>query len=276
MRNEMSGIWFIANSGSGSFDAATCEALADRLGATRRITLPDDDLPDAAEANGKGADRIAIFTGDGTIAAAVEALEGWKGELLILPGGTMNLLSKKLHGEADAPTIVERVTAGAMTLQDMPMLKGEGLRSLVGVIAGPTSAWGDVREAVRKFDLRVLADAVPEALRATFGDDLVSLKGDDREFQAIFLDATETGVEALGVSASNAGELAQHGLAWLQGNFLGGPSVPLGFAPEYTICGGSAQDGEIGLLVDGERASAHAPCTFALTRSPIRFIATRA
>ena len=139
--------WFICNSASGSYDAQRCDALADALGATRRITIPDDPMPDAAAARREGAERIAIFTGDGTVSSAVEALEGWDGELLILPGGTMNLLSRKLHGDATPEDIIARLPQA--TARTMPILKGAGLRSLVGVIAGPTSAWGDVREAVR-------------------------------------------------------------------------------------------------------------------------------
>lgn len=262
--------WFISNSASGSYDAQRCDTLADALGATRRITIPDDPMPDAAAARREGAERIAIFTGDGTVSSAVEALEGWDGELLILPGGTMNLLSRKLHGDATPEDIVARLPQA--TARTMPILKGAGLRSLVGVIAGPTSAWGDVREAVRRFDIRQLAETVPAALRETFEGDLVSLRGDARAFQALFLDATDQGVEALGVSAANAAELAQHGLAWLMGDFLGGPSQLLGFAPEWTV--EKEGGGDIGLLVDGERASAPAPCTFTIAQCPVRFVTT--
>ena len=268
----MTDIWMVTNSASGSYDAERSAALAERLGVTRQFVLPEDMLPTDKDA--KGVQRIILFAGDGTVSAAVEALSNWSGELLVLPGGTMNLLSRKLHGETGAEEIVERVLSRKATIRKLPMTRGCGHRSLVGVIAGPTTAWGDVREDMRNLDLRSLSESVPLALKETLGGQLVSIKGRQGDYQAIFIDALDnsTGgtLQAQGVSAANAGELAQHGLAWLSGNFLGGPSEILGKAKSFTIEG--AQD--VGLLVDGERAQAKGPCTFKLGHCPLRFLAT--
>jgi hypothetical protein len=66
--------------------------------------------------------------------------------------------------------------------------------------------------------------------------------------------------------------MAQHGWAWLRGDFMGGPSEDLGTHKRLTIEG----QGKIGLLVDGERAEATCPCTFELGECQLRFLATKA
>ena len=261
--------WLITNAASGSYDEKAAGRVAKALAATRRITLPDDDLPDARAA--AGAERIVIMTGDGTVSGAVDALEGWEGELLILPGGTMNLLSRKLHGDAGVDDIVAKVAAGEARTRTLPIARGAGQRSLVGIIAGPTTAWGEVREAMRRFDVRTLIEAIPEAVRETTQGDLVSLEGDGREYQAIFIDAAGDGLEAQGVNAGTVAEMAQHGWAWLRGDFMGGPSEDLGTSKRLTVVG----KGKIGLLVDGERAEANSPCTFELGNCPLTFLATK-
>lgn len=85
--------WPITNAASGSFDEAAVGRVADTLGVTRQLIVPDDDLADANAA--AAAERTVLLTGVGTVSAAVDALEGWAGALLVLPGGTINLLARK-------------------------------------------------------------------------------------------------------------------------------------------------------------------------------------
>lgn len=268
--------WLIVNSASGSYAPTLVEAVLEAFADAgepidRIITIPDDDMPDAAQANTAKVDRVIIFTGDGTVSSAVDALEGWNGELLILPGGTMNLLARKLHGEADPITIVEKMLAGEGQIREMPVAVGCGHRSLVGIIAGPTTAWGDVREDIRHIDLVNLVASVPQALHETLHGHMVSLEGDKRSFPAIFIEPRDGMLSAMGIQAATAAEIAKHGLAWLTGTFLGGPSEPLTAAVSITVTG----DATIGLLVDGERASAASPCQFTLETCPLHFVATQ-
>lgn len=271
----MKKLWLLSNSNSGSYDAALCARIGDTVathGAAfdRSITLPDDDLPDRAEIEAAGVDILAILTGDGTINAMVNRLEGWGGQVLILPGGTMNLLSKALHGDETAPLIVERALNNHAHDTVLPVVEGCGHRALVGVIAGPTAAWVDVREDMRALDIFSLAATVPGAIAQTFRGDMVRLAGQSEDYQAIYIQPVGDMLEAIGIRAQNAAELVQHGIAWLSGDFRKGPAEVLATGPVVTVeC-----DSDIGLLVDGEKREGAHPCTFEAGKSRLRFIKT--
>lgn len=107
----------ICNSQSGSYDEAVhrqlvdaCRAAGVPLAAT--VALPDDDLPDAEALRAQDIDLLAVWTGDGTINAAATRCAGWSGAVLPLPGGTLNLLSKQLHGDRPAADILTDALAG--------------------------------------------------------------------------------------------------------------------------------------------------------------------
>ena len=271
----MNAIWLVTNSGSGSYDPDRVEAVRSAFAergypVSRTVTVPDDELPDADGATNHDVDLIAIFTGDGTINALVGKLEGWSGKLLPLPGGTMNLLCRKLHGDADAETIIARAIDQGFRTRELPQAEGCGWRSLVGIIAGPTAAWGEVREDLRHADLKALAQSVPQAVDATFHGHQVSVRGCEGAFQAIFIDPQSDGLNATGVQVANLQDLAAHGFAWLNREFLGGPTRQLCKSPELEVCG----NGTISLLIDGERVKGDTPCHFAWRSCPVAFVAT--
>lgn len=235
------------------------------------IAIPEDSMPSAAQARAGNIDLIAIFAGDGTVSVAVDALEGWEGELLILPGGTMNLLSRKLHGDAEPEAIIEAAFSPAARRITLPVAEGCGVRSLVGIVAGPTAAWGDVREDLRKLDLGGLVESVPDALQETLQGEPVSVDGVEGQFQAIFIDPQEDALEANAINAATPAELLQHGWAWLRGDFRDGPQTPLLCARAITL----HRNGDIDLLVDGEQARVASPCRFTLGKCGLLFLATR-
>lgn len=271
----MTSSWLIVNRASGSHDPALCDAIAEAMGKhgdqpATIISLPEDSIPGAADARAGNVGRIVIFAGDGSVNAAVAALDGWEGDLLVLPGGTMNLLSRKLHGDRDPMTILDEALRPDARRLCLPVAEGHGLRSLVGIVAGPTAAWGDVREDMRNLDIPALVESVPEALQETLQGDPVSVDGVDGEFQAIFIDPVEGGLHASAILAGTPAELLQHGWAWLRGDFREGPHEPLLYAPSISL----RRNGDFSLLVDGEQAELESPCTFALGECGLRFIAT--
>jgi hypothetical protein len=149
------------------------------------------------------------------------------------------------------------------------------IAALVGVIAGPTTAWGDVRETLRRRDIAGLASAVPRAVNATFGGDQVRLSGSTSCYPAIYAEpiATPAGprVRLLGFLADGATELFRHGFAWIGGDFRNGPNEALGEAAEVSIlCDGAA----MGLLVDGERGHEGQQLRLCAVDSPVAFVAT--
>lgn len=275
-------LWLIVNSASGSYDPDFVEdarGLAGIHGATldRIVTIPDDAIPTRAELETAGVDILAIHTGDGTINSAVRAAGAWSGEMLVLPGGTMNLLARALHGEASAHAILETALASPRRHQSVTAIAGVDcdceVYGLVGLFAGPTTAWGDVRETLRRLDIGGLIEAVPRAIDATFGGDDVRVAGTDQHYPAIYVEPVDGKLRLMGFRAGFVSELFEHGWAWLNGDFRDGPHDPLGFVTEVSIEG---QADEIGLLVDGERGHCHAPLKLKAVTCPLRFIATRA
>lgn len=269
-------IWMITNAASGSHNAGTIEAV-DTLFANagtpieRTIVLGEDELPTGAMARAAGVGLFVLHGGDGTITSASAALQRWQGDFLVLPGGTMNLLSRALHGELSPEAIVIKAVGENLPALPVPVIVGEGHCALAGIIAGPTSAWGEVREQVRRIDLKGLASSIPEALAETLSGDDIAIDGMEGSYQAIYLQPATGGIMVRGVLARNAGDLLKHGWAWLSGDFRDGPSVELGTVAAVTLRG----SGAVGLLVDGEKAQAGSTLHFVQGQSAHRYLSCR-
>lgn len=265
----------IINPRSGSYDAALVaeiEALFAEAGQPigRTLALGDEDLPSAEAARAEG--LIIILSGDGSISAAADALAGWGGTLLILPGGTMNLLCGALHGDLSAPDIVRAWLAEDGKRLRVPMIRAGDITAYAGIVAGPTALWGDVREDLRNLDFAALGASVPRALGATLDDSGVRLAGHETPFPAIYLEPSQAGIEAYGIQAASAADLFKHGLAWLQGDFRDGPSERLGCHEVLVL---AATHGRLDMLVDGEKRALHGPLDARLERSGVHFYAAQ-
>lgn len=273
----METIWFIHNPRSRTANdglVAEIEAAFAQAGrpVARTLALGDDPLPEQAELRAACVTLLVELSGDGSINALASRLDGWDGALLVLPGGTMNLLSRSLHGEATAQQIVARMLAGQARQTTVPtILHGEGI-AYTGIVAGPTAAWGDVREDLRKGDLAALKDDSLTALSATLESPGVALDGAPERYPAIFIEPGEDGLQVSAVIADHAGHLLAHGWAWLMGDFRNGPFEQLDGAPEIAL---RASGPRLELLVDGEPMEADSPATFRSGRSGLAFIATR-
>ena len=274
-------IWLIYNPRSRTADealVAEIEAAFAQAGQPikRRIELGDGDLPSVAELTDAGVTMLAALSGDGSISALASALDGWKGALLVLPGGTMNLLSRALHGDAPVLDIVARVTAGQGRRQTVPTIEHDGQNEVItaytGIVAGPTAAWGEVREDLRKGDLAALGQDAVNAVSATFQAPGVGLKDKGERYPALFLEPGEGVVQVSAVIVENPGHLLAHGWAWLMGDFRTGPFETLAPAPEISLYSSGTQ---LELLVDGEQVEAGEPATFRAGRSALHFVATQ-
>jgi hypothetical protein len=237
-----------------------------------KIALGDGVLPGAHGADAAGLGLIVVLSGDGSLRTVADALAGWDGTLLVLPGGTMNLLAHALHGDLDAPAIVRAYLDGRGTVMRTPVIQAGDITAYTGMIIGPTAAWGDVREAMRNRDVAALARDVPRALSATLGDPGVRIAGSPADYPAIFVAPAVGGLHAHGVLASGAGDLFAHGWAWLAGDFRQGPSDDLGIAPALSV---GADGDTLDLLVDGEAESIAGPLELRLARSGVRFFAAQ-
>ena len=90
--------WLVVNERSGSNSEAALRELeallaTQGLGVARTIEFPAQELPTRTDLEAAGVSQLIVFTGDGTLNAVIDAVSGWAGAVLVLPGGTMNLLS---------------------------------------------------------------------------------------------------------------------------------------------------------------------------------------
>jgi diacylglycerol kinase family enzyme len=74
-------------------------------------------LPTPAALDAAGIGLVAVFAGDGTINSLIESLAGWSGAVLVLAGGTMNLLYHRLHGERTTDEVIAAAARGKSALR---------------------------------------------------------------------------------------------------------------------------------------------------------------
>jgi Diacylglycerol kinase catalytic domain len=238
------------------------------------VELPDDKLPERAEIETGGYEVVATLSGDGTVAGVCEKLSGWSGALLVLPGGTMNLLSRRLYGEQTVSSLLELLAQSPHSADRVSVVNTPVAEVFTGLIAGPSTRWGEVRESIRNLDLAEMVEKVPEAWAATTTSENVRIEGIDGGYPAIFVEPLDDGT--LGVRAFRAdgvGDMLSHGIAWLRRDFRDGPHDELGNMRAVNIIDDS--DDEIGLLLDGEQASARSPFQCVAGQSSLKFIMVR-
>ncbi|WP_165271765.1 diacylglycerol kinase family protein [Pelagerythrobacter rhizovicinus] len=278
----MRSLWLIANRASGSNSPAAIEALETCCGDNgftleRRIAFPDESLPDAAALDAAGIDTLAVYAGDGTVNAAVTGLYGWGGAILVLPGGTMNLLARRLHGDAPAEEIVARAGAGAARRVRPPIARTDYGDALAGLLAGPGTSWYAVREALRDVDIAEMAESAGEALAETTGGSMLRCAeprlGREDGYPLIEVTPGAWGLQLDAYHAENAGEFLQQGWALLRRQFREGPHDRLGLVDRVAV---ADLDGRpIGLLIDGEHAQGRPREEFAVAACEVDLLATQ-
>lgn len=227
----MQRLWFITNPHSGSATHEKCmalEAVFEERGLilAGRTRFPDDAIPDAAALDAANVDTLVLFAGDGTINAALCALADWDGAFLILPGGTMNMLAKMLHGDADPAAIVHAAHHASRRVA-LPYVEAGPHRGFVGLIIGPAAHWGRAREAARAGKIARLAGALRNAWRRTFGRG-IRLRGIaemDRRYQAIFVAPAHGALQVNAIDARDWGAIAELGWNWLTGDWVAARAV---------------------------------------------------
>jgi hypothetical protein len=276
-----SSVWLVHNESSGSNDEDALADLRDAIGDSA-LTLvgetcfPRDEPPAPDALDAKGVDTLAVFAGDGTISSVVAKTAGWKGTILPLPGGTMNMLARRLHGDATAAEIIGRFAEGIVNRVHPTVLVSAHAIGLTGALAGPGTAWAEVREAMREPTIKTLVDTASEAISSSAGGAKVVCKdadcGREEGYTAITLTPRDDGIEGAGYYSESLVDMARHGVALLQRDFRNGPHESLGRHERLTI---ACPDGEpMGLLIDGESYDGGVEEEFKLGTSEIAFWAT--
>ena len=274
-------IWLVRNDASGSNADETLDALvaaftASGIEIAHTIAFPDDPLPDPAALDAAGIETLAVFAGDGTVNTLVRQLAGWQGQVLVLPGGTMNLLANLLHGPAEAGEIVARFAEGRARRVRTPVIRSQHGDALAGVLAGPGTAWNDVREAMRQGDVIAMTGSTAAAIGESRSGPMVFCReppvGRDAGYSLLVLTPAEAGIVVEGYYAETLADYARQGLALLARNFRDGPHDDLGIFAAVTA--GTADEGAMGLLIDGEPAEGEKLERLISGRSKVEFVAT--
>ncbi|MCH7627884.1 MAG: diacylglycerol kinase [Proteobacteria bacterium] len=272
--SETRPLWLLVNAASGSNTAESVEQLEQALRPARTLRFPDDELADRAALESAGVATLAIFTGDGTANSQVRRLEGWQGNVLVLPGGTQNLLAKALHGaDCTLGGILESLASGRLSRRQPRAVATSQGPALVEVLAGPGATWADVREGVRDLDLSTIASALGEAVRTTANGAPVRVAeprlGKPEGYRALRLDATQGTLTLDGYDAQGIGDVAAQGVAMLvKRDFRAGPHDKLGTCERVTV----ESDDPIALMIDGERHDGSRRETFACITLDVHFL----
>lgn len=253
-------VWLVVNGASGSHAEETIRTLCDAFGdaaarPARIVDCQEEELPAPRDLAAAGVGILAVHGGDGTLNAAATRLRGWGGAMLPLPGGTANLLCRRLHGECDAEEIARRFASGRLDRVRVNCIRGSHGLALVEVVAGPGAAWADVREEMREGNIvETVAMAVDAASRSTVGPMVAIYEpplGREQGYAGVRLAIEDDGMAVQGYGTEDVGDYLRQGVAILKRDFREGPHDELGLHP--AIACRSLEGEPIELMVDGER-----------------------
>jgi len=276
-------IWLVNNASSGSNDDAALAALDRCCGehgfrVAHRTVFPAQDLPTPAILDAAGIDRVAVFAGDGTINTLIASLAGWSGAVLVLAGGTMNLLYHRLHGERSLEQVVAAAASGETAMRRPGVIRCPFGDAYAGMLAGPGTSWGRVREAMREANVVELAAGTVQAIEQTLTGDQIACAepafGRPEGYPLVMLTPFDDGIEVEAYHAETAGQYLEQAWALLKRNFREGPHEVLGKADRVRLV--STEGKPFGLLVDGEQAEAAPEVEFRLAACEVDLLATEA
>jgi len=266
-------VWLVANRASRSTDPARIAALVAALaaaGATLagQSDFPHEPAPDAAALAAAGIDTLVVLGGDGTLGAAGCAAAGWGGQLLVLPGGTMNLLPRALHGEATPEAIV--MAAGQGVLAHVPVVRAGGHTSFCRIIIGPLTRWARARENARHGRIWRVWQAVRLALARGFLGG-VKVAGQPGRHPGVLVMPTPQGLDVAIFSGRGLAAAMAVAVNWLLGDWRSAGAVTAFTAPDLLV----GRRRTLRCLFDGELRRLPPPVRLVPGWSDLRYIRTR-
>jgi diacylglycerol kinase family enzyme len=207
-------------------------------------------------------DLFVVWGGDGTIRAALSIVGSITPNLLILPGGTMNLLPRAIHGEKAWDAVLRDVLKGPKR-KDLPAGEVNGDRFYCAMLAGAPARFAEARESIRRGELAKAAAQTGAAIETLKTMHLQATYGDSYSFGGTQL-PTSSFVGAIIGSLTRAGEgmevasLANPtttgalNVVWTSffTDWRNAPGVEV--APATSLDIGDEDGGEIPVIADGE------------------------
>lgn len=272
----MERLWMITNPSSGSASEAKCaaiEAIFEEKGMALvgRTTFPDEGLPAVEDLVSAEVDTVVLFAGDGTVNAAACKYDKWHGKALILPGGTMNVLAKRLHSETDPHDIVHAAHERPV-LRTMPFVESGPHRAFCALIVGPAAAWASAREAVRYRRFKRMLRAARVAWARTWSRGVTVWDGTRKRgaYKALLIAPEDGWLKITAFSTKNFREVVRLGWEWLTGNWHNAPSVDDTRSAHITVTGRRA----LHALFDGEEVKLASPARISSGMSNLQFVTT--
>ena len=275
-------LWLVHNDASGSNDREALERMSEScadygLRVAYSTSFPTDDLPTSAMLDAARLDLVAIFAGDGTVNAALDALAGWGGQVLVLPGGTMNLLYHRLFGEMELAEVLSLAGSGNLVVRRPGVISSPLGTAYAGLLAGPGTSWNEVREAMRNLDILTMAAETREAFARTLNDERLRCieppLGRREGYPLVLLEPRDGSIEVNAYHAETTAEFLDQLFALAKHDFREGPHDQIGSEQALTLSG--ADEGGFGVLLDGEPAIAARSTRFQLSTCEVDLLAVR-
>lgn len=275
-------LWLVHNDASGSNDREALERMSEScadygLRVAYSTSFPTDDLPTPAMLDAAGLDLVAIFAGDGTVNAALDALAGWGGHVLVLPGGTMDLLYHRLFGEMELAEVLSLAGSGNLVVRRPGVISSLLGTAYAGLLAGPGTSWNEVREAMRSLDVLTMAAETREAFARTLNDERLRCieppLGRREGYPLLLLEPRDGSIEVNAYHAETTAEFLDQLFALAKHDFREGPHDHIGSEQALTLSG--ADEGGFGVLLDGEPAIAARSTRFQLSTCEVDLLAVR-
>lgn len=261
---------FNPNSGSVSADGgerlrAALESAGVR-GAEILQTDGDDFFGQLKKVAEQEPDLFVVWGGDGTLKGALETVGQATPNLLLLPGGTMNLLTKSIHGEKAWDQIVKDVIASPKRMT-LPAGKVDDELFFCAMLAGAPAHFADARESLRRGDLVKAATEAKAAidilntlqLDARYGEAYSQAGGQLPRTSIIgavvgSLTKEGTGMEVAALASPTTGGALN--VVWTSffADWRSAPGVTV--VPAMTMQIENCDGGDIPIIVDGEHIEA--------------------
>lgn len=211
-------------------------------------------------------DLFVVWGGDGTLKAALEIVGKATPNLLLLPGGTMNLLPRAIHGEKTWEQVIADVMK-APKRKMLPAGKVNGNLFFCAMLAGAPARFAEARESLRRGDLVKAAVEARTAIDTLNSLHLDARYGDGYSFDGGRLPTTSIvgaivgsltkegkGMEVAALAAPTTGGALN--VVWTSffADWRSAPGVTVVPATSLDIDNG--EDGDIPVIADGEAVEA--------------------
>jgi hypothetical protein len=187
------------------------------------------------------------------------------------------LLYHRLHGELPMEQAVAAFVRGEAAVRRPPVIRSAAGIGYAGILAGPGTSWGRVREAMREAAVVELAESTIQAIEETLTGEMIRCHepplGRREGYPLLCLEPAERGIEVVAYHAETAAEYLEQGWALVRRNFREGPHDLLGTTPRVRLA--STRGNPFGLLIDGEQADAAPEMEFVLAAAEVDLVATR-